>query len=119
MNRAELIGRLTRDPELRTTPEGNSVATFSVATNHYAKIRGERQEVTDFHNIICWNGTTRKLADQVSQRLRKGSLVFVEGRLQTRSYDGADGVRRWSTEIVASDVLFLEKSRLDEEAFAL
>ncbi|TMF90189.1 MAG: single-stranded DNA-binding protein [Chloroflexi bacterium] len=109
LNRAELIGRLTRDPEMRYTPSGQPVTSFSIATNRYASgPEGEKKEYTDYHNIVCWNIGRRNLAEIVAQYLKKGSLVYVEGRIQTRSWEGQDGQKRKATEIVANDVQFLD-----------
>ena len=109
LNRAELIGRLTRDPEMRYTPSGQPVTSFSIATNRYASgPEGEKKEYTDYHNIVCWNIGRRNLAEVVAQYLKKGSLVYVEGRIQTRSWEGQDGQKRKATEIVANDVQFLD-----------
>jgi single-strand DNA-binding protein len=109
LNRVLLIGRLTRDPEMRYTPSGQPVTSFSIATNRYASGNdGERREFTDYHNIVAWNIGKRTLAETVAQFTRKGSLVFVEGRLQTRSWEGQDGQKRKTTEVVANDVQFLE-----------
>jgi single-strand DNA-binding protein len=104
-----LIGRLTRDPEMRYTPSGQPVTSFSVATNRYASgPDGERREFTDYHNIVAWNIGKRNLAELVANYLKKGSLVYVEGRLQTRTWEGQDGQKRKATEVVANDVQFLE-----------
>jgi single-strand DNA-binding protein len=104
-----LIGRLTRDPEMRYTPSGQPVTSFSIATNRYASgPEGDRREFTDYHNVVAWNIGKRNLAEQVGQYLHKGSLVYVEGRLQTRSWEGQDGQKRKTTEVVANDVQFLE-----------
>lgn len=108
VNRVEILGRLTRDPESRATSSGGQMATFSVATDRFFKHAGEQEKTADFHSCIAFDGERRKLAAQVVQHLQKGSLVYVEGRLQTRSYEAQDGQRRWSTEIVATDVQFLE-----------
>ena len=109
LNLVQLIGRLTRDPEMRYTPSGQPVTSFSVATNRYAVgPEGERREFTDYHNIVAWNIGRRNLAEQVAQYLRKGSLVYVAGRLQTRSWEGQDGQKRRVTEVIANDVQFLE-----------
>ncbi len=109
LNRVMLIGRLTRDPEMRYTPSGQPVTSFSIATNRYAQgPDGDRREFTDYHNIVAWNIGKRNLAELVAQYLRKGSLVYVEGRLQTRSWEGQDGQKRKTTEVVANDVQFLD-----------
>ena len=111
LNRAELIGRLTRDPEMRYTPSGQPVTSFSIATNRYSSgPDGERREYTDYHNIVAWNIGRRNLAELVAQHLKKGSLVYVEGRIQTRSWEGQDGQKRRATEIVANDVQFLDRT---------
>jgi len=103
------MGRLTRDPEMRYTPSGQPVTSFSIATNRYTSgADGERKEFTDYHNIVAWNIGKRNLAEQVAQFLHKGSLVYVEGRLQTRSWEGQDGQKRRATEVIAGDVQFLE-----------
>ena len=109
LNRVMLIGRLTRDPEMRYTPSGQPVTSFSIATNRYASGEGgERREFTDYHNIVAWNIGRRNLAEIVGQFAHKGSLVYVEGRLQTRSWEAQDGQKRKATEVVANDVQFLE-----------
>ena len=109
LNKALLIGRLTKDPEMRYTPSGTAVTNFSIATNRWSSgPDGERKEFTDYHNIVAWNIGKRNLAQQVADYLRKGSLVYVEGRLQTRSWEGQDGQKRRVTEIIANDVQFLE-----------
>jgi single-strand DNA-binding protein len=109
LNRVMLIGRLTRDPEMRYTPSGQPVTSFSIATNRYASgPEGDRREFTDYHNVVAWNIGKRNLAEQVGQYIHKGSLVYVEGRLQTRSWEGQDGQKRKTTEVVANDVQFLE-----------
>ncbi|HBU28149.1 TPA: single-stranded DNA-binding protein [Candidatus Uhrbacteria bacterium] len=104
LNRAQLIGNLTRDPELRTTPSGQSVVNFGVATNRaFTDREGKKQEQTEFHNVVAWG----KLADIISQYLTKGRKVFVEGRLQTREWEGQDGSKRRTTEIVAESMIML------------
>ena len=103
INRVVLVGRLTRDPQLRKTPNGASVTSFTVACDR----RGEKvegQPTADFINCVCWNRT----ADVVAQYTHKGSLVGVEGRIQTRSYDDQSGKRVFVTEVVADSVQFLE-----------
>jgi len=104
LNRAQIVGNLTRDPEMRYTPNGQAVCSFGVATNRRWKgSDGTLQEATEFHNIVCW----RKLAEIVSQILHKGSKVYIEGRLQTRSWEGQDGAKRNRTEIVAENFIAL------------
>lgn len=109
LNRAQLLGRLTRDPEIRYTPQGVGVANFSVATNRYgaADESGKRKEYTDFHNVVAWNAGNFLLAEQVARACQKATLVYVEGRLQTRSWDDRDGTKRYTTEIIADTVQFL------------
>lgn len=103
-NQAIIMGNLTRDPELRNTPSGQQVASFAVATNRvWNSASGERQEAADFHEIVAWG----KLAELSSQYLAKGRKVLVVGRLQTQSWE-KDGVKRSRTEIVASDISFLD-----------
>lgn len=105
INRATIVGRLTRDPESRVTQNGINVTSFGVATNFvWTDQNGERKESVEFHNVVAW----RKLGEIVSQYLRKGSRVLVEGRLQTRSWDGQDGVKRNRTEIIADNVIMLD-----------
>jgi single-strand DNA-binding protein len=104
LNRATIIGRLTEDPDLRTTPNGNSVANMSVATNRvWTNSDGEQQEETEFHDCVLWG----KLAEISGQYLNKGSRVYCEGRLQTRDWTGDDGVTRYSTEIVVNNMIML------------
>jgi single-strand DNA-binding protein len=102
-NRVELIGNLTRDPELRYTPNGAAVCTFGLATNRTYVTEGERKEEVDFHRIVSWN----KLAELCNQLLKKGNKVFISGRLQTRSWEGQDGAQRQTTEIVVEDMILL------------
>lgn len=107
LNRAQLIGNLTRDPELRTTPAGTSVCSFGIATNRaFTDAQGQKQEQVEFHNIVAW----AKLAEICGQYLAKGRRVFVEGRLQTREWQGQDGIKRRSTEIVAEDMIMLDRA---------
>lgn len=106
LNKAMLIGNLTRDPEVRTTPQGTSVASFSVATNFvWTDQSGQKQEKAEYHNVVAW----RKLADIVGQYLKKGSKVYIEGRLQTRDWTGQDGVKRYRTEIIAENMIMLDR----------
>ncbi len=104
LNRVVLIGRLTRDPELRYLPSGQPVATFTLAVDRpFANAQGERK--TDFIPVVTW----RKLAEQVSAHLAKGRLVAVDGRLQIREYETQDGQRRRAVEVVAEAVRFLDR----------
>lgn len=105
LNKAMIIGNLTRDPEVRTTPQGTTVASFSVATNQvWTDAQGQKQERAEFHNVVAW----RKLAEIIGQYLKKGSKVYIEGRLQTREWTGQDGVKRYRTEIVADNMIMLD-----------
>ncbi len=117
LNRVMLIGRLTRDPELRYTPSGTAVCNLALATNRYGQDQGgERKEFTDYHDVVVWNQGNRRLAELCSQYLQKGRLVYVEGRMQTRSWDDTQsGQKRYRTEVNASDVQFLD-SRQDGPA---
>ncbi len=106
MNRVQLIGNITRDSELRYTPNGNAVCSFTVATNRgWTTDQGEKKEETEFHRIITWN----KLAELCGASLKKGSKVYVEGRLATRTYKDKQEQEKQVTEIVADDVVFLDK----------
>ena len=107
LNKVMLIGRLTRDPELRNIPSGQSVTSFGLATNRYWKgSDGQKQEQVEFHNIVLW----ARLAEVASQYLRKGSRIYIEGRLQTRDWTGQDGVKRYRTEIVAENMIMLDRA---------
>ena len=104
VNKAILVGRLGRDPETRYTSGGQAVCNFSVATDETYKDRnGERQKRTEWHKIVVWG----KQAEIAQQYLRKGSLIFVEGRIQTRQWDDKEGQKRTSTEIVATNFRML------------
>ena len=108
LNRVQLIGNLTRDPELRYTPSGTAVCSFGLATNRSWKTdAGEKHDEAEFHNIVAWN----KLAELCSQFLVKGRKVYVEGRLATRTWTGQDGAQRNRTEIVISDMILLDSNR--------
>lgn len=99
-NKVFILGNLTRDPELRTTPAGQSVASFGVATNRiWNDKNGQRQTEVEFHNVVAWG----KLAETASRYLSKGKLVFVEGRLKTRTWTDQSGVRHSKTEIIAQN----------------
>lgn len=111
INRVVLVGRLTKNPELKYTSTGNAVATFTLAVNRtFSNQQGERE--ADFINIVVW----RKQAENAANYLHKGSLIGIEGRLQTRNYEGQDGKRVYVTEVVADSVQFLESSRLGGNA---
>ncbi|MEK9154197.1 MAG: single-stranded DNA-binding protein [Patescibacteria group bacterium] len=120
INKAILFGNLTRDPEIRSLPSGMNVCNFSIATNRAYKDRdGKKQEQTDFHNVVVFG----RQADTVAQYMKKGSSVFVEGRIQTRSWDDkTSGEKKYRTEVVADRVQFGPKSggggvsRANEEA---
>lgn len=107
LNRAQIIGNLTRDPELRNTSNGQSVTNFSIATSaQWNDVNGQRQERTEYHPIVAWG----KLAEICSQYLAKGRKVYVEGRLQTREWETPDGQKRQRTEIVADNMIMLDKA---------
>jgi single-strand DNA-binding protein len=104
INKVILVGRLGADPELKYTPSGRAFVNFNLATNAVWKDQdGNQQERTDWHRITAW----AKLAEIMGEYLKKGSLVYIEGRLQTRNYDDANGVKRYITEVVASDMEML------------
>ena len=113
LNKVMLIGNLTRDPELRYTPSGTPVCTFGLATNRswIPSDGGERQEDTEFHRIVSWS----KLAELCAQLLFKGRKVYLEGRIQTRSWKSADGQDRTATEIVIDNMIILDSRRRFEE----
>jgi single-strand DNA-binding protein len=105
LNRAQIIGRVTQDPELRQTPSGQSVVSFSVATNRSWKdSSGEQKYQTEFHNIVAWG----KLAEIIGNYAKKGKRVYVEGRLQTRSWEDNNGEKHRKTEIVADNLILLD-----------
>ncbi len=104
LNKAMLIGNLTRNPEVRTTPQGQTVCSFGMATNRrWVDQSGTRQEQVEFHNIVAWG----KLAEICGQYLVKGKQVYIEGRLQTRKWQGQDGAEKQRTEIVAETMQML------------
>jgi single-strand DNA-binding protein len=106
LNKVMIIGNLGRDPEMRYTPSGKPVTSFSVAVSRsWMKPEGERSETTDWFNVVAWG----RLAEICSQFLVKGSLVYVEGRLETRSWEADNGQKHFRTEVVASDVNILDK----------
>jgi single-strand DNA-binding protein len=107
LNRAMLIGNVTRDPEMRTTPNGQNVCNFSIATNRRWKDQasGELKESTEFHNLVAWG----KLAQTCSTYLKKGAKVYLEGRLQTRSWEDQTGVKKYRTEVVLDSMIMLDR----------
>ncbi len=112
LNRVQLIGNLTRDPELRYTPQGTAVCTIGLATNRsWTTDSGDKKEEVEYHKIIAWN----KLGELCSQLLSKGRKIYVEGRLSTRSWTAQDGAQKSTTEIVIDDMIILD-SRRDQVA---
>jgi len=112
LNKVLLIGNLTRDPELRYTPQGTAVCTFGLATNRtWVDSSNQKQEEAEFHRIVAWH----KLAELCSQLLFKGRKVYVEGRLQTRHWTSADGQERITTEVVIDNMIVLDSRRKPEE----
>lgn len=112
LNKAELIGNLTRDPELRYTPSGTPVCTFSLATNRqWVTENGEKKEDVEFHRLVAW----QKLAEICGKFLSKGRKVWIQGRLQTRSWTGQDNQQRQTTEIVVEDMIILDAPRTGGE----
>lgn len=106
LNRVQLIGNVTKDPEVKQIPGGTTVASFGIATNYTWKDQaGQKQEKAEFHNLVAW----RKLGEIVAQYVKKGSKVFVEGRIQTREWDGQDGAKRYKTEIILDNMIMLDK----------
>jgi single-strand DNA-binding protein len=104
LNKAMIIGNATRDAELRTTPNGKSVASFAVATNRrYTDASGEKREEVQFHEVVAWG----KLGEIAQMIVKKGSKVYVEGRIQTRNWEGQDGAKRERTEIIADNIIGL------------
>lgn len=113
VNKVILMGRLGADPELKYTPSGTAVATFSLATNLVWKDQsGNNQERTEWHRIVAW----RKLAEVAGEWLKKGSYIFLEGRLQTRSWEDKSGNKRYMTEVVAESIEFVGSKRDDRSS---
>lgn len=111
LNKVMIIGRLGRDPEMRYTPSGKPVTTFSVATHRsWNTSEGERRTETEWFNIVAWGN----LAEICKEFLTKNRLVYVEGRLQTRHWDDAEGVKHTSVEIVANEMIMLDERRENE-----
>ena len=112
LNKAQVIGNVTQDIELKQTPNGQNVTSFSIATNrNWTDSSGTRQEQTEFHNIVLWG----KLAEIAGQYVAKGQKVYIEGRLQTRNWEAQDGSKRYRTEIVGENLIML--SRKDDNAW--
>ena len=109
LNRVILIGHLTRDPELRYTPDGTPVAKFTLAVNRLYKDK-QGNNLADFINIVAW----RRLGELCAQYLSKGQLAAVEGRLEIRTYDDKQGIRHWITEVIADNVRFLESGKKND-----
>ncbi|MBI5653353.1 MAG: single-stranded DNA-binding protein [Chloroflexi bacterium] len=106
LNKVQIIGHLGRDPEMRYTPNGKPVTTFTVAVSRArVKAEGEREEKTEWFNVVAWE----RLAEICTQYLVKGSLTYVEGRLETRSWETEQGQKQFRTEIVANEVIILER----------
>lgn len=108
LNKAMIIGRLTRDPETRTIPSGQTVTSFSIATNFtWTDQSGQKQEKVEYHNVVAW----RKLAEISAQYLKKGKRVYIEGRLQTRSWEDQTGQKKYRTEIIADNMIMLDSKQ--------
>lgn len=108
LNKVQLIGNLTRDPELRYTPTGAAVCTLGLATNRsWTTESGEKKEETEFHRVVAWN----KLAELCSQLLTKGRKIYVEGRLRTNAWTAQDGTQKYTTEVVIEDMIILDSKK--------
>ncbi len=115
VNKAIIVGNLGKDPDFRVTPGGQQVASFSIATSDkWTDKSGEKKERTEWHNIVLWG----RLAEIANQYLKKGSSVYLEGRIQTRSWDDKDGNKRYTTEIVGSSLQMLGKKGYDDTSSA-
>ena len=108
LNKVMLIGNLTRDPELRYTPQGTAVGSFGLATNREWNVDGQKKEAADFHNIVAWG----KLGELCSQLLVKGTKVYVEGRLQTREWSNDQGEKKYKTEVVIDEMIILNSKKM-------
>lgn len=115
LNKVQLIGNLTADPEVKQTPNGQFVANFSLATNRTWKDNaGMKQEQTEFHNVVVWG----RLAEICQTYLKKGQKTYIEGRLQTRTWDDPSGQKRYKTEIVAENMIMLSSKGGSDEGFS-
>ncbi len=113
VNRVTLLGNLGQDPEMRSTQSGKSVCTLNIATSkRYKNQSGEWQESTDWHKVVLWE----RLADIAGQYLQKGGKVYIEGRLQTRSYEAKDGGTRYVTEVVATELVLLSSREQSQDS---
>lgn len=111
LNRATILGRLTRDPEMKSIPSGKTVTSFSLATSRvWTDSAGAKQKQSEYHNIVMWG----KLAETAGQYLKKASRLYVEGRIQTREWEGKDGAKRTRTEIVADNMIMLDSKSSGE-----
>jgi single-strand DNA-binding protein len=107
LNKAQLIGNVGKDPELRKTPQGNSVCTLRVATTEFYRGKnGERREITDWHSVVLWD----RLAEIAVQKIRKSDKIYVEGKLRTRSFE-KDGITKFVTEIIAQNIIILSRKQ--------
>lgn len=114
INKVILIGNLTRDPELRQTPNGQNVVTFGLATNReWVTKDGRKQNSAEFHELVAW----ARLADICSTHLKKGKLVYIEGYLKTRSWDATDGTKKFRTEVVVQDMIMLDKKNREHDDY--
>lgn len=112
INKVILIGNITRDPELKKTTSGQSIATFGLATNRdWQTSSGDKQSLAEYHNLVAWG----KLAEICQQYLKKGKLIYTEGYLKTRSWDSPEGAKIFKTEIVVQDMIMLDKKQRDKE----
>ncbi|MFN3306788.1 MAG: single-stranded DNA-binding protein [Candidatus Kapaibacteriota bacterium] len=112
LNKAQLIGNVGKDPELRKTPQGNSVCTLRVATTEFYRGKdGERREITDWHSVVLWD----RLAEIAVQKIKKSDKIYVEGKLRTRSFE-KDGIRKSVTEIIAQNIIILSRKKQSAQA---
>lgn len=111
VNKVILVGNITRDPEMKTTGNGQSIVTFGLATNReWVSVNGDKQSLPEYHNLVGWG----KLAEICHQYLKKGRLIYVEGYLKTRSWDSPEGAKIFKTEIVMQDMIMLNKKPKDD-----